>query len=247
MGIDSVQQELRYQQRANTLFRLALSSTPNITPEQKQTVINIINTPPALPSSYTNIPADSPQLPAQIPVDIIQPIQAQADKILQLHPELAKSTHNIFDLDNVTENTLFWLTLLLLGQKDPKAVRDVLVTMFTGISKPLEAYCRAGVANRITAWGSGRLLSLYMERLGMLTQPQATSFSDGLTILSGASIAEAFTSIVIPWKFTSEDTQFPDQVTLAESGAPIISSGGRTIKGTRTIGKSIDVRSKPAK
>lgn len=172
------------------------------------------------------------------------PLTADEKKFLQLHPESVSSSHSMFDLENISQDALFWLTMLLLGSKDPKAVRDVLVTMFGGISKSLESYCRAGVANRITAWGSGRLLSLYMERLGMLTQPQAIAYSDGLTILSGASIAESYASIVMPWKFTSEDTQFPDQVTLAETGSPIITSGGSSRTVTRTIGSAKPIAKK---
>ena len=156
----------------------------------------------------------------------------------QLHPDAVKPSHSMFDLENVSQDVLFWLTMLMLGKKDPKAVEHILVTMFSGVSKALEAYCKAGVANRITAWGSGRLLSLYMERLGMITQPQAFSFSDGLTLLSGASIAESVVGMVLPWKFTSQDTQYPDTVNLSETGDTIITGGTERLRGV-SIGRSV--------
>ena len=152
---------------------------------------------------------------------------------LKLHPDAIKPSHSMFDLENVPQDMLFWLTMLMLGKKDPRSVERILVTMYQSAGKAMEAYCRAGVANRITAWGSGRLLSLYMERLGLITQPQAFAFSDGLSVMAGASIAESLTGIVLPWSFSSEDTQFPDQVTLAETGETKISGGSESRRSWR--------------
>lgn len=148
------------------------------------------------------------------------------DKYGQLHPD-AVSNHNIWNMENIQGGELFWATMLLLGMKNPASVERILVTMFSGVSKAIEAHARAGTANKVSAWSSGRLLSLYMERLGMITQPQAIAYSDGLNIVTGAVIAEDFVGLALPWKLTAQDTQFPDQVTLADSST-IIQGGSET-------------------
>jgi hypothetical protein len=166
------------------------------------------------------------------------------DKYGQLHPETA-SDHNIWNMENVQGSEMFWATMLLLGMKNPASVEKILTTMFGGVSKALEAYCRAGAANRISAWGSGRLLSLYMERLGMITQPQATAYSDGINIVSGATIAADFVGVILPWKLTSQDTQFPDTVTLSDTGETNIVQGGLERRRDWSIGSKSAAKKTP--
>ena len=183
-----------------------------------------------------------------VPFLATSPTDAQIkteEEWLRLHPDAIKPSHSMFDLENVSQDALFWLTMIVLGKKDPRSVERILTTMYQSAGKAMEAYCRAGVANRITAWGSGRLLSLYMERLGLITQPQAFSFSDGLSVMAGASIAESLTGIVLPWSFSSEDTQFPDQVTLAETGETRISGGYESRRMVSIGHKPVAVRKEP--
>ena len=165
-------------------------------------------------------------------------IAQHLDNWHQLHPETVKPTHNIFDVQNLDEGQLFWLTLLLLGKNNPKSVEKILVTLFESMGKALSHYCSSAAANRITAWGSGRLLSLYMERFGLLTQPQTVAFSDGLTILAGASVAEGFVGLVLPWKF-DKDTQYPDTITYGADGSYTVVEGGEETSRSFEIGKAV--------
>lgn len=137
------------------------------------------------------------------------------DTIMERQEDPFFPTHSVFSMGNINENALMWLLMLKLS-KTPQGMRIVekfLTKLVDAMADGLDAYCRAGSANRISAWGSGRLLSLFMERFGFITQSQAGGFDIGLTLLTGAEIVEEFTTI-IPWKAISPDVDFPSTVVL---------------------------------
>lgn len=130
----------------------------------------------------------------------------------KLFPSLG-SEHNIFNPVNIPNDGLFWLLLFFLGKKNPRIVERILVSLFNSAGDALDALCRAGSANRISAWASARLTSLFFERFGLITQTQAHDFSSGINIITGAEVAEEFTALV-PWKALSPDMDFPSTVIL---------------------------------
>jgi len=125
-------------------------------------------------------------------------------------------THSVFDIANVSQDALFWLLLIKLGQKDPKAVERILISLFNSIGSGLNAFCRAGSSNRISAWGSAKLMSLVMERWGWITQEQAAGYAMGLNIITGAEVAEEFTAM-LPWRSLKPDIDFPTTVVLGDT------------------------------
>ncbi|MCK5609291.1 hypothetical protein KAR91_45885 [Candidatus Pacearchaeota archaeon] len=131
--------------------------------------------------------------------------------------------HNIFNISNVPQDAMFWITLLALGRKNPKAVENILVTLFKSFGKAMDGFVRAGAANRISAWGSSKLLSLFMERFGLITQVQSAGFAVGLNLLTGMEVAEEFTSL-IPWKALKKEDDFPTTLVLGSSyeGVPLL-------------------------
>lgn len=127
-------------------------------------------------------------------------------------------THSLFNISNLNENMLMWLFLLNLT-KSPEGMKilgDMAKGLIDAFGKSLNAYCRAGTGNRVAAWGSGRLLSLLMERFGVITQMQATDFSIGINIITGASVAEGFIDTLQGiFPFTSpEPSEYPTTVHL---------------------------------
>jgi len=137
---------------------------------------------------------------------------------------------NIFDLSTVPDNIMFWLVLLQLGKRNPASVERLLKTLFQACGDALEAYCRAGAGNRITAWGSGVLTSIFMERFGLLTHAQTTGFHLGLNIIAGAEITEEIAAEIMsifPWNFANKDLDFPTTLVLGDKS--------RTFKVTRGV------------
>jgi len=129
-------------------------------------------------------------------------------------------SQNIFDVSTVPDNIMFWLLIYGMYKNDPKGLSKLFDRIFRVADDALDAYCRAGAGNRITAWGSGILTSLYMERFGMLTHSQATGFHLGLNIATGIEIAEELAAAIMtiaPWKaITGKDLDFPTTLVLGD-------------------------------
>lgn len=123
------------------------------------------------------------------------------------------STHNVWNISQVPDMAMFWLILLKLSKDNPKMVERIILKLFDAFGDSLDAFCRAGSSNRISAWGSARLLSLFAERFGLISQMQASDFNMGLALITGAEVAEELTSLV-PWKSISPDIDFPQTVVL---------------------------------
>jgi len=124
-----------------------------------------------------------------------------------------EKTHSFFNMYNLNENMLMWLLLIRMAKtpEGMKHVRDIMLEVVKGTFDAMDSYCRAGSANRISAWGSGRLMSLILERFGMLTQGQAADFLITFNLITGAEIAEEFTAI-LPWKALSSEIDFPTHI-----------------------------------
>lgn len=161
---------------------------------------------------------------------------AGAEGAARLNPSVL-SEPSIFNLSNVQNDFLFWLLLLKLSKNDPKSVERILIHLFDSAGEALDAFCRAGSSNRISAWGSARLLSLYMERFGLITQPQAIDFINGLNVLTGLEVAEEL-STLIPWKAFTPDIDFPQTVVLGSKTRQIrVVREGRPKKTTKITKK----------
>lgn len=129
-----------------------------------------------------------------------------------------KETNSLFNIENFNENMLMWVLMIKLS-KTPEGLK-VLDHMSKGIldalGKGLSAYCRSGSANKVAAWGSGRLLSLLMERFGIITLAQAIDYSIGINIITGAQIAEGYIDTLQGiFPFTKpEPSEYPSEVHL---------------------------------
>lgn len=138
---------------------------------------------------------------------------------LKLNPTLAR-THNIFELGNIDQMSLFWILMLYMaksGQGD--AVREIILKLFDGSFEALKQYAVAAHSNRITAWGAGRLTSCVLERFGIISQTQAADFTSGISIISGFQVEETLANQfiqILPWvKAQNQEDGFPDQITIA--------------------------------
>jgi len=123
------------------------------------------------------------------------------------------ATHNVWNFTQVPDMAMFWLILFKLSKDNPKMVERIILKLFDAFGDGLDAFCRAGSSNRISAWGSARLLSLFAERFGLISQMQSADFNMGLALITGAEVAEELTSLV-PWKSISPDIDFPQTVVL---------------------------------
>ena len=133
-----------------------------------------------------------------------------------------ESEHNIFRIENLDHMSLFWVLMLYLakhGKSD--VVERILFRMFDGAFTSLNSYSRVGAANRITAWGAGRLNSLVLERFGLISAEQARDFASGISLVAGFTIttelAETITKVFKPLDLGDRDDGFPDQLTIADS------------------------------
>ncbi len=127
------------------------------------------------------------------------------------------NTPNIFSVENVPQDLMFWALMILMMKHDPKSVERILVTLFNNMGNALNNYCRAGSANAIAAYGSGRLLSLFMERFGLITQGQALSFSVSLMAIQGIETAQDIIQLITPWNVLKKDIDFPTTVVLGDT------------------------------
>jgi hypothetical protein len=138
--------------------------------------------------------------------------------------------NSIFNMQNVGNDALFWLAMVVIAKKDPRGAERIITKMYDVTATSLRAYCSAGVGNRVAAWGAGQLLSLFMERHGMVTQEQALNFQFGQTIIAGAQTIKDLSSIFRDLPLISylvapegiEAPSFPQSVSLVDSILPSI-------------------------
>lgn len=139
--------------------------------------------------------------------------------------------NSIFNVNNVGNDALFWLTMIVMAKKDPKSVEKIVLKMYDVTGESLRAYCHAGMANPVSAWGAGQLLSLFMERHGFITQEQALNFQIGQTVIAGADITLDVTGVlrdlpIISWliapKSGVKPENFPDSVSIVDSVLPAL-------------------------
>jgi len=129
--------------------------------------------------------------------------------------------HSIWNIKDVPEQALFWLTLWFLTKKDPKSVKEILLAMIKTSGDALERLCAAATANPITAWAASDLLSLYLERFGLLTHGQTVDFQIKLNIVYGAEFTEDIITDLLetfkPFKIgASKPSEFPSTVVLGD-------------------------------
>ncbi len=136
--------------------------------------------------------------------------------------------NSIFNIQNVGNDALFWLAVVVMAKKDPKSAERIILKMYDTAAISLRAYCHAGMANKVSAWGAGQLLSLFMERHGFITQEQALNFQLGQTIIAGAGViqegAKIFRDLPIISYFVApkgiEASEFPQSVSVVDSIIP---------------------------
>jgi hypothetical protein len=163
----------------------------------------------------------------------IRTLQAEIDR---LNGELSKEPkplldkknplpNSIFNMQNVGNDALFWLVMAVVAKKDPKSAERIIIKMYDTAGTSLRAYCHAGMANKVSAWGAGQLLSLFMERHGFITQEQALNFQLGQTIIAGAGViqegAKIFRDLPVISYFVApanhELPEFPSSVSLSDN------------------------------
>ena len=135
-----------------------------------------------------------------------------------------------FNINSISNDTLFWIVLAIIGKKDPKAVERIILKMYDVTGDALRAYCHAGMANPVSAWGAGQLLSLFMERHGFITQSQALNFQIGQTIIAGVDLtvnaADIFAKLPIVSWFVGpgqvKPSEFPDSVSIVDNVLPTL-------------------------
>jgi hypothetical protein len=148
------------------------------------------------------------------------PVSGEGDESArqQIFSILSKPTHGLLSITGpFDENIIFWL-ILLKASKTPEGlnkVLDLLKTVILETSDVLGDVARAGAANEIQAWSSGRLTSQFMERFGMITRSQAGDYIRGLNVLVGIETATGVLTDILHGK------TFPDTLHL-----------GAKIKGT---------------
>jgi len=178
-----------------------------------------------------------PRIPFGAELEAIQAKNGELEKdeqaLLRRQPSLF-ATHNVWNFTQVPDMAMFWLILFKLSKDNPKMVERIILKLFDAFGDALDAFCRAGSSNRISAWGSARLLSLFMERFGLISQLQASDFNMGLALITGAEVAEELTALV-PWKSISPDIDFPQTVVLGNKFKAVrqIPTTGLTLPSTK--------------
>lgn len=123
-------------------------------------------------------------------------------------------TQRSFDIN---PREMLFLMLLLKLSKTPEGVK-ILQGFFKMIGDALEALGRASAANPVTAWANPFLISMILEQFGLVSTANMVQFKVGLSLISGAEIAEGFVDTVhgiIP--FAAHDpSDFPSQVDLGD-------------------------------
>lgn len=171
-------------------------------------------------------------------------LEAVEAKRYRLQPS-SISPNSLFDLKNMMGNDIgFWLLMIILAKKGHVSeVKEIILSLFEGIFDGVTAYSKSSGANRITAWGAGRMNSLLLERFGLLTQAQAIDFSSGINVIAGFQIADDLLDLV-PWKGLIGDRQdgFPDQLTIADTTYKV--GRERAARVLTPVGKSITMEKK---
>jgi hypothetical protein len=152
--------------------------------------------------------------------------------------------HSIFNFQNLSSDALFWLLMFKLGKDDPERVERILTKLFDGILSSMKSYSSASAANRITAWGAGRLNSLMLERFGLITRAQACDFASGISIIAGMQVVQDLASL-LPWTALGDkDDGFPDQLTIAGTEYKLEEKVTATPISRSEVGKSITLEKK---
>ena len=147
--------------------------------------------------------------------------------------------NQIGNFTNFSENIMFYVLLLKLSQTPQglAIVKSLMEKLVEGTMDALGNLARAGVANRITAYSSGRLISLVLERFGMITQAQAIDYSISLNLITGAQAATDWIGL-LPWTVIKEDSTYPDSVNLGETIKTTTFGIGPVPRSERAISKS---------
>jgi len=104
--------------------------------------------------------------------------------------ELRESMMVKDDID--LEKVVLLMAALKLSQTPQglKVLRDVAVETIRALGDSMKSLAKASVANPVTAWANPYLLSIVYERFGIVPSERMAEFRVGLSVISGAEIAE---------------------------------------------------------
>ena len=138
--------------------------------------------------------------------------EREAQILAQHRAKWKTQNYNSYDIKDI----LLFVMLLKLS-KTPQGV-ETLKSFFKIIGDALDSLGKASAANPITAWANPYLISCVLERFGFVSSGRMVEFRIGLSLISGASIAEGFLDTIqgiMPFS-KGEPSEFPSQIDLGD-------------------------------
>lgn len=99
------------------------------------------------------------------------------------------------EFDFITVKTLVGAIIVLKIAKLPgglKVIETLGKEFIKGIFDTMHALGQASAANKVTAWANPYLVSIILERFGFAAKDKMMEFRVGLSVISGAVVAEGF-------------------------------------------------------
>jgi len=128
--------------------------------------------------------------------------------------------------DNSDLTMLFGLVAAIKIAQMPgglKVIESLGKEFIKGVFDTMHALGQASAANKVTAWANPYLVSIVLERFGFIAPEKMFEFRVGLSLASGAVIAEGFTDLIqgiLPFS-SSEPSEFPTQLVYSAREAGI--------------------------
>ena len=92
-----------------------------------------------------------------------------------------------------------------------------------GLTDMFHALSQASAANKVSAWANPYLISIFLRRLGLLTSFDIVQFRVGLSVITGAVVAEGFLDTIqgfFPFS-KPEPSEFPSQIVFSAREAGV--------------------------
>ena len=120
--------------------------------------------------------------------------------VLQTHPSIpslpsvkASSRFASVPKEGFSTQELVLLLIAVKLSKTPeglKVLRDVAIQGIKTMGDTMEAIAKASVGNPVSAWANPYLLSIIFEKFGIVDSERMAEFRIGLSLISGAEVAE---------------------------------------------------------
>lgn len=128
--------------------------------------------------------------------------------------------------EKISFNQLVMILAILKLAKMPGGmplIKDLGKEFIKGIFDALHALGQASAGNKVAAWANPYLFSMVLHRFGFVTDFDLVQFRVGLSIITGAGIAEGFIDTiagVFPFS-KPEPSEFPSQVVMSARAAGV--------------------------